>query len=168
MSTIKSLYGTDAQAITITLASLANGSARESTAIDNTSNVYLDVLAQVGIDLADAGTIGSDKKVYVYAYGTVDDAPYTPMYPDRVTGVDAAITLDSPTQLKLIGVIECGSYVTVTKTIFTSEPLSVAQAFGGILPERWGIVIENKTNIAFRAAETNQKKLYQGVYAQTV
>jgi len=165
MARIKAEYDSEAQAITCTLASLANNAARESTAILNTSVLHLDDLVQVRIDLADGGTIASDKKVYVYAYGTVDLT--TPIYPDRVTGTDAAIVLDAPTQLKLIGVIECAAYVTVTKTIFTSEPLSVAKAFDGIMPQKWGIVVENKTSIAFRASETNQKKIFQGVWAQS-
>lgn len=165
-ATIKTQYGTEAQAITCTLASLANNGQRESTVVDNTTNLFLDALVTVRIDLADGGTIASDKKVYVYAYGTVDAA--TPIYPDRVTGSDAGITLDSPTNLKLIGVIECASYVTVTKTIFTMPPASVAQAFGGILPEKWGIVVENKTSITVRASEATQKKIYQGVYGQSV
>lgn len=164
-ATIKTLYGTEAQGITCTLASLANNGQRESTVVDNTSNLYLDAMVTVRIDLADGGTIGSDKRVYVYAYGTVDAA--TPIYPDRVTGSDAGITLDSPPNVRLIGVIECASYTTVSKTQFTMPPASVAQAFGGILPEKWGIILENKTNMAFRASETNQKKIYQGVYAQS-
>lgn len=165
MPTIKTQYGTEAQTITCTLASLATATARESTVVDNTSNQFLDVLVTVRITLANGGTIGSDKKVYVHAYGTVDAA--TPVYPDKVTGADAGITLDVPTQLKTIAVIECGSYVTASVITFTSEPVSVAQAFGGILPSHWGIVVENKTNIAFTAGESDKKKIYQGVYAQT-
>lgn len=165
-TTIKTQYGTEAQAITCTLASLANGASRESTKVSNLVDLFLDILVTVRITLANGGTIGSDKKVYVYAYGTVDDA--TPVFPDKVTGVDAAITLDNPTQLKLIGVIECAAYVTASVVTFTSEPLSVAQAFGGIVPEKWGIVVENKTNIAFTTGESDKKKIFQGVYAQSV
>jgi hypothetical protein len=166
MATIKALYGTEAQAITCTLASLASGNARESTVVDNTSDLFLDVLACVRITLANGGTLASDKKVYVYAYGTVDAA--TPIYPDKVTGSDAAITLDDPTQLKLIGVIECASYVTATVITFTMEPTSVAQVFGGLLPEKWGIVVQNKTGIAFTSGETDKAKIYQGLKAQSV
>ncbi len=165
-ATIKTQYGAEAQAITITLASLGVTGVRESNAVDNRTDLFLDALVTVKIDLADGGTLGADKRVYVYAAGVVDQA--TPLWPDRVTGSDAAITLDSPTNLKLIGVIEVGSYVTVTKTQFTMEPASIAQAFGGILPEKWSIIVQNASNITFRASETNQKKVYQGVYAQSV
>jgi hypothetical protein len=162
-TTLKTSYGTEAQGITCSLASLANAAARESTAVDNSSNKYLDALVQVRITLANGGTIGSDKKVYVYAYGTVDTA--TPVYPDKVTGSDANITLDAPSQLKVIGVIECAAYVTASVVTFTMPPASIAQAFGGILPTKWGIVVENRTNIAFTSGESDKKKIYQGIWA---
>lgn len=161
MATLKTKYGTEAQAITITLASLANGNARESTIVDNTTDLFLDVLVQLKIE-SQAGTPGSDKRIYVYAYGTTDIA--TPLYPDAVTGSNAAITLNDPTQLRLIGIIE----VSVSAQVCKSEPMSVAQAFGGIMPEKWGIVVQNKTNMTFHATEGNHKKVYQGVYAQSV
>ena len=55
MANIKVAYGTEAQAITCSLApgsvGLANSATvgRESTAIDNTSNLFLDALVQVQI-----------------------------------------------------------------------------------------------------------------------
>ncbi|SRR6266446_7455493 len=165
-STIKTQYGTEAQGITITLASLAAstvGVGRESTAVSNITDVYLDVLVTIRIKTG-ASTPTSDKKVYIYAYGTVDSA--TPIWPDIVTGTDAGITLNNAgvTQLKLIGVIEA----TVSTTTYTTNPMSIAQAFGGILPEKWGIVIINSTGQTFDATEGNFKKIFQGIYAQSV
>jgi hypothetical protein len=165
MPAVQMQYGTEAQAITCTLASLANNAARQSDVVDNNSNKFLDVLCTVRITLANGGTIGNEKRVYVYAYGTVDAA--TPVYPDKVTGSDAAITLDAPSQLKMIGVIECGAYVSASVITFTMSPASVASAFGGIMPQKWGIVVENKTNIAFTSGEADKKKIYQGVKAES-
>lgn len=48
------------QAITATLASLGDGSARESTAIDDTTNLYLDAIVYLALKLA-TGTPASDK-----------------------------------------------------------------------------------------------------------
>ena len=42
---------------------------------------------------------------------------------------------------------------------------SVAQFFGGVLPPKWGFVIENKTNIALSATEGDHAKEYKGVYS---
>jgi hypothetical protein len=53
-------------------------------------------------------------------------------------------------------------------TTYVSGPMSVANAFGGQLPERWGIVVENRSGAPFDATEGNHAKLWQGVLAQTV
>lgn len=159
MANVKTAYGTEAQAITCTLASLVHSTTagRESTAIDNTSNLYLDALVQVKVVLQ-SGTPGSDKRVYVWAYGTVDAA--TPVYPDAVTGTDAGITINSPTNLRLLGIIEAPT----SAGTFKGGPWSVAQLFGS-LPEKWGIVVMNMTNMTLSATESDHKKLYQGVYS---
>src|SRR5262245_59089966 len=90
MADIKTAYGTEAQAITCTLASLATGAARESAAIDNRTDKFLDALVHVTV-VCQAGTPGADKRVYVWAAGTVDQA--TPVWPDAVAGADAAVGL---------------------------------------------------------------------------
>src|SRR3989304_5872418 len=72
MADIKKAYGTST-AITITLASLAHSdnAGRESAAIDNGTDKFIDALVQIAIKLA-AGTPSADKAVYVYAYGSED------------------------------------------------------------------------------------------------
>ena len=163
MATIKTLYGTEAQAITISLApagvGLADGGARESNSVDNTSDLFLDVLVQVRVKFANTAP-ASEKKVYVYAYGTADFA--LPLWPDTVTGSDATITLNSPTQLKLLGVIEA-----VQNANGTMEPAPLAQVFGGLVPSHWGIVILNKSGIALTNTESDHVKEYQGFKAQS-
>ncbi len=44
--------------------------------------------------------------------------------------------------------------------------MSVAAAFGGMMPAFWGIVIENKSGGALDGTEANHKKLWQGVLSQ--
>jgi len=81
--------------ITITLTSLTNAGVRECTAIDNTSNLYLDAI--LGLQLAISnGTVAGDKASYVYFYGSVDGVNYT----DNATGSDANLTMRSPTNLR--------------------------------------------------------------------
>lgn len=160
MADIKSKYGTEAQAITCTLANLAAGAARESAAVDNRTNLYVDALVVVKIQLA-AGTPGADKRVYVWAAGTVDVA--SPTWPDAVTGADAAITLNNPRNVRLLGTIEAPT----SAGTFSGGPWSIAQLFGQV-PEEWSIIIENQTNIALGATEGNMKKQYQGVWGTIV
>src|SRR5262245_1665541 len=120
MADIKTAYGSEAT-LTCTLASLASSATagRESTAIDNTSNKFLDALVMVQIKLT-TGTSGNDKAVHVFAYGTVDIA--TPTYPDAVTGTDAAITMNDPHNVKLLGSI----FAPAQSTTYKGGPWSVA------------------------------------------
>lgn len=160
MASLKTAYGTEAQAITCTLASLASSATagRESTVISNLTDLFIDALVAVKVVLQ-AGTPGGDKSVYVWAYGTVDAA--TPLYPDAITGADAAITFNSPINLRLLGAIAAPT----SAGTFKGGPWSVASLFGGVLPEKWGIAIQNYTGCTLSSTESDHKKLYQGVYA---
>lgn len=162
MGDIKTKYGSSSkQAITITLASLATTTGttgRESTAIDNSTNLFLDALVMVTVRLPNSGTIGGKKMCAVYAYGALEAS--SPTYPDTATGSDAAITLTSPTQLRLIGVISCPAI----NATYKSAPMSVAAAFGGALPPKWGIVVLNMTNVALDSSGNAAE--YVGILAQ--
>lgn len=162
MADIKLKYGTDGVAITITLASLGSSATagQESTAVDNSSDLFMDALVQVKFKLA-AGAPANDKAVYVYAYGTSDQSG--PVYPEAVTGSNAAITLNDPTGLRIIGIINTPT----NGATYISEPMSVAAAFGGILPKKWGVVIRNYSGQAFTAVGGDHKAIYQGVLGQT-
>lgn len=154
MATTKLSFASSSS-ITCTLASLASASARESTVIDNGTNLYVDALVYLAVKLQ-TGTPSADKAVYVYAYGSEDGTNYT----DNATGSDAAVTMRSPTNLRLLGVINTPDSGALTyKGVFP-----VAVAFGGILPRKWGIVVQNVTGIALDATEGNHTKSYTGLY----
>jgi hypothetical protein len=156
---VKGKFGTSNQTITLTIASLGNGSARESTVVDNSSNLHLDALVagKVKSNAAGTSTTGS---VTLYAYGTADGGT---TYGDGATGSDAAITLTVPPNLRPIGVIN----VVANATTYKFGPFSVAAAFGGILPEKWGIVMVNNSGAALDATGGSHSIFYQGVLAQT-
>lgn len=157
MASIKSAYAA-AATIVCGLASLASGAARESNTVDNTTDLFLDALVQAKVRTNASAPTG-DKAVYVYAWGVND--PSSPIYPDAVTGSDAAITPNSPTQLALLGVI----YVAAASTTYVMAPKSVAALFGGVLPAKWGLVFVNATGNALDATAGNFSVTYQGVYA---
>jgi hypothetical protein len=157
MSSIKTAYGSNGQAVTVTLASLTTGSARASTAIDNTSNLFVDALFQLVIKSAGSST-SSTGYVNVYAAGTADGGT---TYGNSATGSDAAITLTSPPNVRLIGSLN----VVANSTTYKSNPMSVAAAFGGVLPDHWVIIIENQSGGTLDSTEGNHLKVYQGVYA---
>lgn len=159
MSDIKTKYGTSNQAITVSIASLANNGARQSDVVDNTTLLFLDALVSLKVK-SPASSTDAAGYINVYAYGTVDGTTYS----DSASGSDAAFTPTSPPNLKLIGVAN----VNVNATTYRIGPFSVAGAFGGILPAKWGIVVENKTGGTLDSTEGNHDKRYQGVLAQAV
>ena len=147
-------YGTSNQTITCTITSLANNGQRGSAAIDNTTNTFLDALVFVKCK---TGASSATSTVNVYAYGTADGGTN---YSDAVTGTDAAETLTSPPNVRLIGVVNTPG----NTTTYNGGPFSVAAAFGGLLPDHWGIVVENKTGNALDASVGSC--WYQGVLQQ--
>jgi len=150
--------GTNGQTLTITLASLTNNSLRQSTVIDNTSDLFQDVLLMLKIKSGASSTV-STGVVNVYAYATVDNGT---TYTDTATGTDGAITPTSPTNLRFLGQLN----VVANSTTYVGGPWSIAAAFGGIMPAKWGIVVENKTGGTLDATEGSHAKLYQGIYSQ--
>lgn len=155
MATTKALYGTST-AVTITLNGLANGSSRESAALVNTTNLFLDAMLYVAVTLA-AGTPADG--IDVYLAGSEDGTNYD----DNVTGADAAITLRSPTNLALIGRIQTA---TAGGLVWKKTFASVAAAFGGVLPRKWSVVISNQTGLAF--AGSGNAVTYTGINASHV
>jgi len=160
MSDIKTQYGSGNQAITVAINGLANDAKRESTAIDNSTNCFLDALVQVKIATHAAADSAGDKAVYVYAYGTADGGT---SYSGNASGSDAAFGTD-PQQLancRLIGVI----YAPTQNRVYESDLMSVASAFGGLLPQRWGIIVHNKTGQTLKTSDCSA--VYQGLCSQS-
>ena len=145
-------FGTSNQTITCTITSLANAGQRSALAVDNSTNLYDDALVVVKTKSNAAGTSATGT-VNVYAYASADGSTYP-----EGCGTDTGVTLTSPPNLRLIGIIN----VVANATTYQSNPFSVAQAFGGVLPQFWGIVIENKSGAALDASIGSA--WYQGVY----
>jgi hypothetical protein len=160
MASVKTAYGASGNALTITLASLADSSTagRQSTSVSNTTDLWLDVLISAKITTQNSGSIASPSAAFVYAYGSVDGGSE---WPDAVTGTDAAITLNNPTQLKLLGAI----YAAAINTTYKGGPWSLAALFGGRMPEKWGVVVVNDTGTALSATAGDHSVEWQGVYA---
>lgn len=155
---IKTLYGTSNQAITCTITSLANAAQQGSTAVDNSSNLYLDALVQLKIKTNASGTsaIGI---VLIYVYGTADGGSD---YGDGVSGTNGSVTLTVPPNLRMLGVINA----VANSITYVSNPFSVASLFGGKIPDHWGIVVENQTGATLDASVGSA--WYQGIQAQVV
>jgi hypothetical protein len=154
MSTISLLERANNQAITITLASLANNAQRSSLAVDNSANLDLDELVQVIIATGSSG-FAAGGYVNIYAYASADGGT---SYPEGA-GTDALVTLTVPPNVRLLGRINCPAI----STTYKSEPMSVAAAFGGTMPTKWGIIVENKGGGALNS--TGNSAFYAGMKA---
>lgn len=160
MADIKSKYGTSNQAITITLNALADDGSRASTAVDNTSNLFLDALVQVKVNVT-AGAPAGDKNCLVYAFGTADGGT---TYSGGATGTDAAYggvagqLIDNCVPLGIVS-------LDAASEVFESDVFSIASAFGGVMPDHWGIIVMNQSGQALAAADNSA--FYQGVLGQS-
>lgn len=160
MTTQKPLYGTSNQTITLTIASLANSGARASTVVDNSTNLFIDALIQLKVKTNAAGTSATGF-CNLYVYGTANGGTN---YTEGATGTDAGITLTVPPNA-----IRLASFNTVANAAtYIVGPVSVAAAFNGIIPDHWGIILENKSGAALDATAGNHGIWYQGVQAQSV
>jgi hypothetical protein len=133
MASIKTALGTQAD-LTITLASLANGSGRASTAVDNTTDLYIS--ADVRVKVTTSGT-SSSGYVSVYLLRSEDGTSYD----DAFAGSDAAYT---PINALLLGTILTPATSTYARTFDTAE-------LGLTLPAKWAIGIVNSTGNALSA-----------------
>jgi len=158
MSTTENIsYGTST-AITCTLASLASSSSagRSCAAIDNTSNKYIDVLLTIAVKTS-SSAMGADKGGYIWIYGSEDGSNYNGSSSEG-EGTDAAVTLDSPSNLRGPVFLSTPASSTTYKAV-----ISIAQFFGGVMPRKWGFVYQNNNNQNLDSTEGNHQKTYTGI-----
>lgn len=175
MADIKLKYpatNADTSALTISLASLANDSTnklagRQSTVVDNTTNVDLDHL--LGGKLRVGTTPTSGNTIELWAFAPWKGSSGTFSYPDTLSTTDAAVTLTSAnvknSALKLIATIVVDA---TTGRDYFLAPTSIAQLFGGQLPPKWGLFVINATGVALDATAGNFDLQYHRIQQQTV
>lgn len=142
MATVKDQFAA-AAAFTITLNSLASsnaGAGRQSTLVDNTTNLYLSAIVSVSLKMGTTPT--ANTLSYVYLIRSNNDG--TPLIDDGAGASDAALTV---VNASLLGVLLCPSATTgaqITKN-FDTSPL-------GPLGPKWGICVINSTQVALSAS----------------
>lgn len=159
MATTDNIQYATSTAITCTLASLASSSTagRGCAAVDNTTNKYDDAMLTVAVKTS-ASALANDKACYGYLYGSEDGTVYSGSSAEA-QGTDAAMTLDSPTNMKGPYVLACPASSTTYRLVIGS----VAAAFGGVLPRKWGFMWQNYTGQALDSTEGNHQKTYTGI-----
>ena len=132
---------------------MANAAQRQSAVIDNTSNLYTDAFVQAKIKTGASG-VSSTGYIQLYVYAAADGGT---TYSYGATGSDAAYTIPTNAALRPLGRIGVGANATTYAEIF-----SVAAAFGGTLPQKWGVIVDNETGAAFDG--TTAALTMQGAY----
>lgn len=150
-------------AYTISLASLASSSGltagRESDAVSNTSNLYLDYLVGGKIQTGTTVTAGT---IEVWAYASVND---TPTYPDVFDGTDSAETVTSAdikrSCLKLLASMPND---TTNDRNYWFAGVSIAAAHGGLVPANHGLFAVHNSVANLNATGGNHVLNYRGAF----
>lgn len=140
---------TDAKAtFTLTLASLANGSARQSTMITNTNKRPGALVTLKITSGAVAPTAGTTYDVFLLRG---DDPASSTYRTDGAGAADAAITIENARRIGTIVVT-----ATAAKAFYGEFDTGVAGPLG---PE-WGIAVRNNSEQALSSTETDHFKGY--------
>ncbi len=165
MATATPLFGT-ATAVTITLDSLATDATaggpfvgRASTALDNIVIDAIDVLVS-GKFRTNVTAPTTNKQIEVWAYSSWDGGSVN--YTGGATGTDAALTINARNKplLRLITII--GTDATASAD-YPWGPFSVAAAFGGVMPPRFGFFVTHNTGQALNVTASTNLMYYQSV-----
>lgn len=168
---IKTKYpSTSSAAVTITLASLASDAnllaGRESSAIDNTTNLDLDHLISGNIRLGTTPIVS--KSIEVWAFASMKTASGTPTYPDVMDGTDSNETVTSANvktgYLRQVATMQTDA---TTGRDFPFGPVSIASLFGG-MPKFYGIFVVHSSGVALDATGGSHFIEYERIQAQTV
>jgi len=147
MATATPSYGT-AATITLTSSGLATTAGllvgRQSTIVDNSSDLADDAL--VGGKLVTTATTTTNTQIQIWAFGSYDGTSYTA----GAGASDAGFTPDAGAKnlMKLLTIIV---NITTTAVTYAWGPYSIAQAFGGVMPIKWGIYIVHNTGTSLAA-----------------
>jgi hypothetical protein len=155
---VTTTYGT-ATALTITLASLASSATAgvQSTAVDNTTNQFVDAIVGGKIRAGTTPTINTQIEVWVYA--SYDGTTYAP---NGITGTNGAVT---PAQLSK-NYMRLGQVLptTVATTGYDHQfVLPSLMTLFGFMPIKWGVWVTHNSVAALDASGANHEIKYVGL-----
>lgn len=158
----KLVYGTAAD-ITITLASLATSSTllvgRESTAVDNSSNLFLDYLVSGKITTGTSPTTA--KQIQVWCVASWDGTTY----PAGFAGSDAAgPTLIAENKNSALQLIASMATVATSDVAYHFTCKSIAALYGGFCPKKFSVFVTHDTAVNLNATGGNHQIRIQPVY----
>ncbi len=152
MAEIKTTYGSNT-VIDMDLSSLATSATfiagRESDEVDNTSNLFVDVLVKGQVTVGTTPT--GDTSIAIYVWGSDETLGTTPI--DVLDGVDSAETLTNTGVLN--SALRFSTSITVlaatSDVTYDIVEFSVAELFGGVMPKFWGLFVSHNTAVNLNA-----------------
>ena len=152
--------------LTITLASLASDTnlltGRESATIDNTANLYLDILVSGKITAGTSPTAA--RSIEVWAVGSWDGTNW----PDVFDGTESAETITSADiKASVCRFLAAMATANTSDRAYHFGPVSLASAFGGVLPPKIVLFVTHSTGVALNSTAGNHQIRLQPVF-QTV
>lgn len=157
MATVKDAFAA-AATMTITLGSLANSAAgvgRQSTLVDNTSNLYTS--AQIALKITTGTTPTANSLIYVYLIRSDNNG--TPIIDDGAGASDAGLTVVNAPLLGTI-LVPAATSNTAYYGVFDTK-------FLGSLGNKWGIAVVNNSGAALNSTGGNHVVEFVGI-TQTV
>jgi len=144
-------YGTRA-ALTITLASLGNGSYRESTEVDNSTDKAVDGVLHGKITTGTTPTSGNTLTIYLAG------SDGTTARVGNLTGTDSTITpAGEQTQFEIARIIPIDGTSNHTYEVYVG---SIAALFGGVMPKKFSVIVLNGSGVALNATGSNHEINY--------
>lgn len=152
---------------TITLTSLASDTnllaGRESTAIDNTTNLYLDYLVSGKVTTGTSPTTA--RSIEVWAIGSWDGTNW----PDVFDGTDSGETITSANhKASICRFVASMSTDATSDRVYHFGPVSIASVFGGTVPPKFVIFVVHNTAVNLNATAGNHQIRIQPVYETVV
>ena len=166
MADIKLAYGA-ASDVTITLASLASDTnllaGRESAEIVNTSTLALDYLVSGKITAGTSPT--ASRSIEVWVVGSWDGTNW----PDVFDGTDSNETITSADiKASVCRLLAAMATANTSDRTYHFGPVSVAAAFGGVVPPKVVVFVVHNTGVALNATGSNHQIRLQPVYETVV
>jgi len=145
VATVKQVAGTRTSLTVTGLSTLASATYVASAVKDNTANQPLDVMVEV--TAATTNTPAGNKQLLVFAIASFDNTNFQ-------SGPTSGTTTTDEPQLTLLGVVPMP---TASQTEI--HAFSVAQAYGGVLPPYFKVVVKNDLGVALTTGSVNTSEI---------
>lgn len=156
--------GTDTNALTITLASLPTSATlvvgRQTTVVDNTGDLYTDVIINGQITTGTSPTV--DTVVELWVYSSLKMVSGAETYHSDFGAADAGVTIASVQEKLALTRLHSFRVSATSNASYAIQNLSIAEACGQV-PTFWGILVTHSTAVNLNATAGNHWLHYTGI-----